>query len=503
MSASRARTLAIEVLLLLAYPIVLSAWVGSVIVVGPAAFSAAIVAALVAWPFVCLPGFASRDLVGFASLALPSLGLATVGLWVLARGGDPAPFLLGGAAWVVVWTLGGRRIWPWWSRVALHRHRIGSPEAGLLRAWRQITPRWRAIRSATDAAAVQSHLLALEEFETDRTRPVITGILALWRLAQTPTTTRAAFERANARLNDEWDRLLERPGIRIRGLASPQDHVWDRPTRATRLEYVYPAVEALLAVATESQLGTIVTASVRGAERAAGGTVYGIEPAPAVNPVAAANAVFDAIQSNGSGSGETQYIELIREIVGPEAAARARPIPTSSPRSGNADTASDTIPSVIGTAAASAGGLTGLILIAATAGVLGTIIQDVVWQWVARLPSATTIDGLLGVVLVAVLAHAIVRVWLGRPTFLDVVAIYVASGLSSMLMRPLVDALGLVAAPVLGENWTTAIADSSSVAPLAPLRAVTFAVTLLVFALLLRPGSNEAIESATAASISP
>jgi hypothetical protein len=553
MRAERARNLATDVFLLLAYPAVLAAWVGSALAVGQTGLLVTTGGALILWPFVCLPGFAARDLIGFASLALPSAGIGLLGIVILAAHGDPSRLLLAGCAWIVMWTVGGRRIWPWWSRTVLRRQRKGSPEGDLLRAWREITPRWRQIRSGSDSIAVWNQILALEAYETDRTRPVITGIFALWDLAHAPSTTPEVFERVNGRLNEEWDRLFELPRVRMRWPSSRARNTADRPTRGTWLEYAYPAAEALVAIAPEARLREIATASARRAARAAGVATPGIEAAldqardgmvdetvraeiagleaaarrrrdelagtaaadrtaddgahpwqasrialalnavseaiaPTLTRVTAANAVSEAIRSVTEASAEARYVELIRGIIGPEAAARATRV--SNPRGsdrGNERAEAGTIPSIIGLEATSLRGLGRLALLAAASGLVGTVAQQASWQTVARLPHPAAIDGLLGVILVGMIAHAFVRAWLGRPPFLDVVAIYVAAGVSSMLVRPLFDVVSAFAVPLLGDSWGTFFADPENVAPFAPFRAVTFAVALVVGALLLRP----------------
>jgi hypothetical protein len=555
-----ARALGADIVYLLAYPAALAAWVGSALVVGQAGYSLTIGAALMIWPLVFLPGFASRDLVGFASLAWPSAVLGLLGIGILAMGGDPSPLLLAGAAWIVLWTIGGRRIWPWWSRTVLRRHRPGSPEARLLEAWRQITPRWRKIRTSADSAAIWNELLALRELETERTRPVITGIFALWDLAH--TRSGQAFERANSRLNQEWDRLFEQPRVRVGLPGSRQQDVVERPTRATWLEYAYPAAESILAVATETQLRQIATASARRAVRGAGVATDRIELAldqaregttdvdlqaeigrlaeaarrrrdelaqtsagggehadiesatvewraaiavDAVSeaiaadftPIRAANAVSQAIRSENDGAAEARYIELIRAVVGPGAAMRATDIPTPFQRHGTVTAATDeAFPSVLGSAGSSVGGLTRLVLIAAAAGLVGTLVQQAAWQLVSGLSSAISIDGLLGVVLVAVIAHALVWMWLERPGFLDVVAFYIASGLSATLASPISDLTGVLTAPLGGDASSTLVLDS--LALLGPVRAIAFALAMVIAALLLRqPGrkSNGATAS--------
>jgi hypothetical protein len=562
MTAHRARSLTGDVLLLFAYPAALTAWVGATLAVGRTGFNLAISGALVIWPIACLPGFATRDLVGFASLAVPAAGIGILGVATLVLGRDPTLVLLVGCAWIVVWTFGGRRIWPWWSRTVLRRHRDGSPESGLLRAWHEITSRWRRIRDRSESVALWDEVLALEQFETDRTRPVITGIFVLWDLAHTQSTAPERFERVNARLNQEWDRLFEVPRFRIRWPLARAVAVTDRPTRGTWLEYAFPDAEALVAVATEPQLRQIAVASARRAADAAGvatdrieaaldmardrtvdpdlraeiqrmavaarrrsreladeATAVGSSPmeapardawraslalnavseaiAPELTRVMVANAVSQAIRSEMDAAAEGRHIRLIQEVVGHEAATRARriPIPGRSDE-GTAAAKANIIPSILGTAAGSLGGLARLILIAAAAGSIGTLLQQLSWEWVAGLPRAASVDGLLGVVLVGVIAHALVRVSLGRPPFLDVVAIYVAAGASSALVRPLFDVASLLVAPVVGDGWVSLFADPENLAPFAPFRALTFAAALIVSALLFKPSDEPASRAA-------
>jgi hypothetical protein len=550
MWAERARTATTEIALLLAYPAVLAAWVASALILGGYGTGVMTIVALVVWPFVCLSGFAGRDPLGFASLALPSAGIGLIGLFALAIDLDPSPLLLGGAAWVLLWTLGGRGIWPWWSRSILRRDPRGSAEAGLLRAWHEIVPRWKVIRTESDSDAVWRDIRALDKFETERTAPVITGILALWDLAFAPGTTPQAFERTNARLNEEWDRLFAPPQIRIRLPFAGTGARADRPTRGMWLDYAYPRAEALVAVAAESHLREIAVESARRAARAAGVAAEDVERAldlarqergdqapeagvdalgapadhdessgdrsrrlialsavgvaitPKLTRVDTANAVSEAIRSERDASAEADYVRLIAEIIGPETAAKATPLRKPGLRN-EADAGAAPVDdlSIVGSQAMSVAGLGRLIAIAAAAGFAGTVLQQGAWDTVAKVPDAASIDGLLGVAIVGVIAHAIIRVWLGRPHFLDVLAIYVASAVSSMLVRPLSELTSLLARPVIGDGWAALFADPENIAPLAPFRAIAFAAALTVAALLLRP-ANQILRPA-AASIEP
>jgi hypothetical protein len=391
---------------------------------------------------------------------------------------------------------------------------------------------------------------ALERFDTERTAPVITGILALWDLAFARGTTPQAFGRANARLNQEWDRLFAPPQIRIQLPFSGTRGRVDRPTRGTWLEYAYPHAEALVAVAADSYLREIAVESARRAARAAGVASEDVERGldlarqergdqkdeagvdglrapgghdetagdrsrrlialgaveaaitPKLTRVDTANAVSEAIRSERSALAEAEYARLIADIIGPEAAAHATPVPKPDlPDDGGPDAEPAEELSIIGSAATSVAGLGRLIAIAAAAGVAGTVFQQGAWGTVASLPDAASIDGLVGVAIVGVIAHAIIRIWLGRPPFLDVLAIYVASAVSSILVRPLSELTSLAARPMIGDGWAALVADPENIVPLAPFRAVAFAAALTVAALLLRPENQ--ILGPAAASIEP
>ena len=504
---------------------------------------------LLGWGFFCLGGFARSDPVGFASIMAPPIALAGVALSVLAVGGKAGTIILASLAWELVWTLACSRIWPWWSRNILRRYRPGSPEAELLSEWGPITRLWRSATTTEDAKALWGRLLGLQRLETERTRPVIDGVFALWELSTIPGTKRSTFERASARLREEWARLWEAPRVRL-PMRRPHDP-FERPTRGTRLEFLFPNLEALVAVASREQQRQIAAESARLAIRDAGLMTPSLEKAldqAAVGPpdtrvreeivarlqavrerrdevsdrqdvhddrdwrnlareaialsavsaslvddmpsLAVADVVFESIRSEFDAGRASAYEELIGGIVGPVAAAHAveiQPVVTSSNEASarSSPNRRDADISILGLQSGTGAGLVRLAVVGLCAGLVGTILRQLASPIYAGRPDAFAIDRAAGQIIIALVAYALVRAWFGRPSFFDIVVLFTGSFLSIAMVGPLFDLTSTLVARFADPAWTDFFADPDSVVLHAPFHGLTFAATLVVGSLLL------------------
>ncbi len=368
-----------ELALVLGWPLCIAiAWV-LIELLGPAFLVPLLTANVLGWGFACFGGLARSDPIGFISLVGPPFALGIVAIAVEFGGGRAATIMLVEGSWVLAWVLAGSRIWPAWSRVVLRRYRTGSPEVELYRSWQELAPLWGAASTAEDRKAVWAGLIALERSETPRTRPAINGLFAMWDLAYVPHPEASRVERVIARMREEGDRLWQPPRVRLPGQKADP---FDRPTRGTRLEYLFPGLEALIAIASPEQLRRIAAEFARLALRDAGladptlGTALDEaargKPEPDVrrsiearlatvrasrdglpdadtddatwtrlareaialsvasealadelSPVAAADIVYEAIRSEHYLERSAEFERLIVDIVGPAAAAKA------------------------------------------------------------------------------------------------------------------------------------------------------------------------------------
>jgi hypothetical protein len=505
---------------------------------------------LFGWGFFCLGAFARSDPLGFASIVAPSIVFAAVALAALVTGGK-ATTMLASLAWVLAWTLAGTRIWPWWSRNVLRRYRPGSPEAELFNAWGPLMGLRGSASTTEDGKAVWSKLVGLQQLETKRTRPVIAGLFALWEISMRPGTGSPRRERAVARVREEWVVLWEPPRVRL-PTRRAQDPI-ERPTSGTRLEFLFPKLEALIAVASPDQQRQIAAESARLATRDAGLASPALEmaldqaavgrPDPQVrneiearllvvrercdelytrhddqdkgewselareaialsavsealagelSPVEVADVVFEAIRSEYDEKRDLPYEGLVAGIVGAVAAARAveiQPLVTSSNDTSNQSPTEPTEAdiSILGLQSRVGGGLLRLAVVGLGAGLLGTILRQLAWPIYAGLADAYAIDSVVGQMIVALVAYPLIRVWFGRPGFLDVVLLFVASFVSSELVGPLFHLTSNLVAPLADPAWTDFFAHPDDVVPYAPFHSLTFAAALIVGSLLLSP----------------
>lgn len=266
-----------ELVSILAWPAFVAVWLGVTGLIGSSWLIVLLPASILAWGILCLGVFARSDPLGFASIVVPPLGVAAAVSAIEIAGGDPAiEVVLIPSVWVLTWSVAGSRLWPAWSRTVLRRYRPDSPEVQLHRSWQELSRMLRSWSTPEQGQAIWTGILALERWQTPRTRRVIDSLFAYWELVTTAGVDAARTERVVRRSGEEWARMWAPPRLR---LPKREPDPFDRPTRGTRLEYLFPMIEALLAVATPEQRRRIAVESARLAIRDTGMTDAALEAA--------------------------------------------------------------------------------------------------------------------------------------------------------------------------------------------------------------------------------
>jgi hypothetical protein len=208
--------------------------------------------------------------------------------------------------------------------------------------------------------------------------------------------------------------------------------------------------------------------------------------------IAVADVLSESIRSAQDAGRAAVYEDLVAGIVGPDAAAHAvevqlataGPAETSDQRS--SDGPYDDV-SILGQQSGTFDGLARIAIVGLAGGLIGTLVRQVAWPIYAARADAYAVDRAAGQIIVALIGYALIRGWLGRPGFLDVVLLFVASVISAELVGPLFDLASGLMTPLIGKAWTDVFADAVNVVPFAPFHGLTFAATLVAGSLILRP----------------
>lgn len=531
-----------ELALVLTWPIGLALPVLISEVVSPAAVVILLPGFVIAWGIVCLGGFARSDPIGFSSIVGPPFAVAIIAVAVVLGGGTGAYRLaLVASAWIVVWTLAASRLWPRWSRTLLRRHRPDSPEVELYNAWQALQRPWQSWSSRATGQAIWAGLLALERWETPRTRPVIDSLFAYWELATAPGADVSSAGRLGLRSQEEWDRMWAAPRVRFTKRGREMS---DRPTRGTRLEYLFPRIEALLAVASPEQRTRIAVESARLANRHAGtadpileaaldeathgrpsyewrerveerlGALREVRDAPSpgvgdvdeetwkrvarqvialsaaseavvqgLSPVAVADVVYESIRSEYDHRQSAVYERLVADVVGPALAIDATVIEpvTIALREADATVAEPAGPaSLLGQRPRRRGRFLLLLAVGSVAGLAGSVAESV-WQPSPAHASGHVIDALLGQILVYLIGFGLLRP-LGRPSFSDLAVLIVGSVVSSELVGPVTDLVSTALSPLVGPSRAADLVVAYPV-----YRGLIYGAILIAGALVLSP----------------
>jgi hypothetical protein len=206
------------------------------------AFAVVLLALLCLWAVVCLGGVARADPLAFVVIA----GIA----FVLFGASFIWPVLnLPAAAWLFGWCFLGDNLWRPFNRYVLLRPR---PWTLAARALGVVDDLWRILRSDYEPEETAIRLRRLHEslaaLRSEGPAKLVNGVhAALDMLGDMPGWTPERAQRQQARLAEEYRALLM-PRFSLDRIA---DQATDRPTAGSRLEYVYPELEALVALANE------------------------------------------------------------------------------------------------------------------------------------------------------------------------------------------------------------------------------------------------------------
>jgi hypothetical protein len=253
----------LEAAALIAVPVLLLAqWLLALLLdaaIGPAAWTVYLAVALVLISLVMFVGDLERSIPTVVPTAV-----AAVAAVILASEGSPwaVVVVVAAAVWLGAWIVAWGRLWTIWTRLVLRRQPIWEDPFAI--AYGSVHEHLHSAASVSDVPAVWAEALAMNEYRSLSTAPLIDGTLAEFDLGARESDSWRA-ERLFARLLEErraYEALPDRHADRD---AHPE-----RPTRGMRLEFLFPELEALLAAATPAQQRRMAVEAARIADQRAG-----------------------------------------------------------------------------------------------------------------------------------------------------------------------------------------------------------------------------------------
>jgi hypothetical protein len=247
----------------------------------------------------CFGGLYRRDRALFASIAVPVV-VGAGAIVVLGWTGGPLMVAAGPVlGWLGLWLAAPWWIEPHWSRIVLRRP--PDPEDGFGAAW-------RAFRRRLDEAAppdeLWSRLITMSTGASERMIPLINTWFCLFDVG-----VRSDDEARADRLGDRRQELLTRYNTGCREPGQPWPNP-DRPTEGTRLELLFPELEALVAAATPEEQQRLADAAARSASRRAG-----LDP----------DAVASAVTASGDDGTVESVLDDLAKTIG--AVLEDKPVP--------------------------------------------------------------------------------------------------------------------------------------------------------------------------------
>ena len=494
---------------------------------GPAAWTVYTAVALVLLALVMFVGDAERSV----PVVVPT-AVAAVATVVLAGQGSPwaVVVVVAAAVWLGAWFLAWGRLWAVWTRVVLRRRALWEDPFAV--AYTAVHAHLHRAASVDDLPAVWAEAVALNEFRSFATAGLIDGTLAEFDLGARESDAGRA-ERLTARLVDEL-RAYEA----LSGRDADRDPHPERPTRGTRLEFLFPELEALLAVATPAQQRRMAVEAARVADQRAGilddelaavldqaadghpdaeayaryepvappeggddgdgyRAAFGVESARVatwfaladpLDPTDAAEGVYEAARTMDDRELEALVAAAGSALDGASRlrAARIEPSPEAleKVRAKREAPAQEWDPATMQRWARSLGEVALLGLVAGAAGTALRVPFDMLLD---PLPHSASLENLLGVVLVALAAWAILRA-VRRPTGASaVLGLYLASWVAAViLVEPIEVASDALLSRLAPGLWTALYQDPATVLVYAPHHAIAFAAALLGIAMVLR-----------------
>ena len=491
---------------------------------------------------ITLLSVAGGDRATVATILGPII-VAVIAAILLAVAGSPlAPLTLAlAAAWFGVWTFGGDRLWPIWARLVLRR--TPRPDQAFVDAYGKVREAFGALAIGADARALWNETIALNEWRSYRTAALIDGRLAWFDLgAREADAARAG--RMSARIAEETTAYLA-----IDPAAPVVDPHPERPTRGTCLEFLFPELEALLAVATPGQQRWMAVEAARFACRREGvldetlGRAFddaadgrpdqaarasldpeqspppadGAEPAAfrraiawssawsamaePLDPTDAADAIYAAArcQDDADLAALADRLGSVLDEQARDRAPRVEPDPRVLERTRAAMAAAqerrlEWSPTSLLPPGLSLGAL---IILGVAAGVIGTALRVPFWPLIRDLARPSTLDVSLGVILVALVAWALLRIARRRTNASVVVGLFLTSYAAAVLIDPLVWAGDGLLSRLAPDFWAAVYADPPTVLPFAPYHGIAFAAMLVGLALVIRLDARERRSSAT------